>query len=147
VPTPRLIVVLAALLLPCAAALAYSPASGAVIALVALLMAILVAVDAIRALSVLDSVRVSVPEVVRATLGDECDIDVTIEQPFAQSRLVYVGLALPVSVASTQEALLVRLPADTPRALISWKCTPSERGNYPLRRVHLGASSPWSLWE
>ena len=39
------------------------------------------------------------------------------------------------------------MPADTRLATFAWLCTPTERGNIPIREAVLGATSPWGFWD
>ncbi len=147
VPTYRLIYLCAAVLLPSAALLAYAPEYSLWIAAGSLLLAIIAILDAARAYGSLDAIRVSVPNVVRATRGIPATVEITIDRPAAWPNLLHLGLALPDSVKSEQDELFVRLPVDTLRAAVLWTCTPTERGNFSLERIYLGAPSPWGFWE
>lgn len=147
VPTHRLIQALGAVLLPCAFVLAFAPQYAVAAGGVAGLTVIFVLADGARALGSLDGVRAFVSGSVRATRGLPVEIEVTIEQPKAMARVLNVGLGLPDSVESEQDALRVRMPGDVARASVIWKCTPGERGSFKLDRLYLGAASPWTLWE
>lgn len=147
VPANRLIVLAGAVLFPAALALAYVPGSPWMVSAAALLLALAVAVDGLRVYGSLDSIGVTIPGVVRMTRGMDSAIDVTLEQPVAGARILQLGLALHETVRSAQDALFIRMPDDAPKAVVSWPCTPGERGNFRIERVYLGGVSPWGLWE
>lgn len=145
VPTYRLIYLCAAVLLPCALAFAFIPNASLWVGVLLLLFAVGIAVDAARAYGSLDTIKVSLPAVVRATRGQQTGIDLTFEG--ATAPMLHVGIGLPESVDVPQDTLYVALPPNQPRVNVNWVCTPHERGNFPLNRVYLGGASPWTLWE
>ena len=138
---------MATVLLPSAALLTYAPGSRVAVSAAILLLLIMFLVDGLRAYGSLDSFRIAVPETTRMTRGNESSIELTIEQPAAEARVLRLGLSVHPTIRSAQDTLLIRTPGDAPKALVPWACTPGERGNFRLERAHIGARSPWGLWE
>lgn len=147
VPTNRLILVTGAVLLPSSLVLAYVPGSLLGLSALVLLLLVVLVVDGLRVHGSLDSIGVTIPEVVRMTRGVESAIDITVEQKVPSERILHLGLALHPTVRTDRNTLLVQMPREAAKALVPWACTPTERGNYHLTRAYLGGESPWGLWE
>jgi uncharacterized protein (DUF58 family) len=137
----------AIVLIPAALLFTYAPTLQVEIFAGVLLLLVCLAVDALRAIGSLDSIGLTLPEIVRSTRGNDTSIEVLIDATNSTLRSFTLGLQLPETVPSKQGALRVDMPAEVNKATVEWHCTPSERGNVIIVQAFLGAKSPWGLWE
>ncbi|MEW6306685.1 MAG: DUF58 domain-containing protein [Verrucomicrobiota bacterium] len=146
VPTSRLLWAVAWVVLPFATVAALSPDS---LLMAGLLIGILMAcalLDAVLAFGSLDEVMIELPPVVRLSKDREGAVEILVRNPARRERLVRLGLPFPREFRLPQEDLLAALPAREELSRVTWKCTPSRRGNYMLDKCYLEGASPWGLW-
>ena len=146
VPTNRLLFWFAAIALPFSALGAlYAEAMVLSIALIAAMLVVAV-VDAALALGSLDSVSLQLPPLLRFSKERDGLIEVTVKNPSRQARRLRIGLPLPPEIASTQDDVMVTLPAEAEQSRLDWACRPLSRGNFHLRRGYLESPSRLGFW-
>ena len=147
VPTNRLMIWTAVLVVPCAAVAAALPsAAPAGLALIAL-FAVIVLADAAGAMGRLDGVHVDVTPVTRLSKNQPGKIEFTVrsnERPFARLRL---GLPVPPALVSCSEDLVIQILEAGKTYRAAWMCTAVQRGRHHLRACHLECASPAGFWD
>ncbi|MFC1462437.1 DUF58 domain-containing protein [Verrucomicrobiota bacterium] len=145
VPRDKLLFWVAALLPFCAlAALVPGVAGVTVVLSVALLCT--AAVDAALARIHTRGVRVTLPEVVRASRTRPAEIPVAIHNEKMRRLEMEIGLALPAAVGSENDTMSVSVPQGCIESGITWPCRPKKRGSFAVKRSHFGIRSPLGFW-
>ena len=146
VPSSRLLLWVAAAVVPAAAVAGAVPdALPAAAAALGLFAAAAVA-DAALASRALAGVRVELPKLVRMAQGRDTTIDVRILREGPRPGRLRLALSLPEGIASPADDLVTQLPPESPSAVLSWPCRGVRRGQYFVERCFLEASSPLGLW-
>ena len=146
VPTNRLLFWFAAIALPFSALGAlYAEAMLPSIALIAAMLVVAV-VDAALALGSLNAMSLQLPPLLRFSKERDGIIEVTVKNPSRQSRRLRIGLPLPPEIASTQDDVVITLPAEAEQSRLDWACRPQSRGNFHLRRGYLESPSRLGFW-
>ncbi len=105
------------------------------------------ALDAARALGVLDGIRVELPEVVRLSKDRAGEIELKLHNDRPENaRHLRLGLPFPREISTPEEDVRAVLPAKAECSLLRWPCTPLKRGNYHLNRCYLEGESAWGFW-
>ena len=144
VPSQRLLLLAAVVALPLAAAAGFVPGL-AVPCIAALAVAALIAVaDAVRGRIRLDSLAASAPSIVRFTKDVPARLPITLASRLKEPLDIRLSVDTPPEVPSTSYVEATAVPAGLSR--FDWACTGVERGDHPLRAVHLEAHSPFGLW-
>lgn len=147
VPATRLLIWVAALVVPLTTLLGIFPRSLPLTGPLLLVVLLVVLIDAARAIGRLDGITLSVPAVNRLTRDRSGDILLTISSSEARPRRLRVGLPLPEICEDETEELQLQVGAESGDATVSWTCRPLRRGRYPLTVGCLGSWSPLGLWE
>ena len=146
VPTTRLLQWFALVVLPFALLGALEPAA-LVISLACIGALILVAVaDAVAARTSLAGIGVELPEVVRMSKDREAKIELRVRNERQLQKRLRLAIALPRDIESTQEDVLVDLPAGSEGSRLAWPCVPRKRGNYSLDAAYVESASPLGFW-
>ena len=145
VPSRKLILWAAAILLPASlVAAVWSEHAGLALIAMALFVATAV-VDAALGMGRLRGVSVELEPTVRLHKDRKGEIVVGIVQEKARAFRLRLGLLLPPEVVSEQEVMEVAL-TKAERSKVRWPVTPQVRGNYPLALAALETASPLGLW-
>lgn len=146
VPTNKLIFWCGIVFLPVSIMMALVPGAtgvGILLAVAALFLAIFdVAVSKKR----LSGVRVTLPEVVRLSVGRQGELALSIENEELQVRRLRLGLAFPRQIYSPHHDRLTDLPIDTTCSIVNWPFRSLRQGLYELRKCYLETSSRFGLW-
>lgn len=146
VPRMRLIL-LAAVALPAAGFLVAGWSEWTASATVAVVvLSIVCALDIMTCRGRLNSLTVSIPEVIRMTVDKVSKIQVVIGKPEPMTGRLRFGLALPAQVASDQQDLYTTLEKGLNDAVLIWSCRPLRRGRYTVPCCHLEIHSKLGLW-
>lgn len=146
VPSSRLLLWVGLVVLPFAVLWAAVPESTPLALAALVMLAILVSMDAALAYGSLRNVGVELPEVVRLSKDRPGAIELRIRNDSKKARRLRLGLALPRDLPSPDEDLAALLPDDVELSRLLWPCTPLQRGNYCLDKVHLEGASPLGFW-
>ncbi len=145
-PTNRLILWTGLAGLPCALLIAALPNMLPVILPVTALLCVAVAVDAVRGRRRIQNIRAALPERVRMTKDRESDLEVALDHTGGGDAVVRVGLDLPAPLRGKDDVMTAHIPVHAGQGVLSWPCTPRERGRYALDQVYLECLSPLGLW-
>ncbi len=146
VPCQKLLIWTALVVLPAALVGGVIAPLFSVAAAVVTLFAALAALDAMLGLGALEGIQVQLPAVVRFSKDRPGAIEIQIKNERQKPRQLRVGLPLPGEFSAPQEDLTVLLPAQSVLSRLSWPCTGSRRGSYPLGQCHLETVSPLGFW-
>lgn len=135
-----------AMLLPVAALAVLTPDVLPLTAGLAAVLAVIAFGDAVFGWERKQSVRVALPEVVRASVGRPLAIAVSFHAEDPAVRTLQVGLALPEGLDSDEEGLRVSLPPGGGLSQVDWPCRARERGRFVITRCHYEVDSPLGLW-
>lgn len=144
VPSQRLLLLAAVVALPLATAAGFVPGVTAPCVVTLALWALVVTADAVRARVRLDSLTASAPAVIRFTKDVPARLPITISSQLKASLTIRLSVATPPGVPSASLMEDTVVPAGASR--IDWACTGVDRGDHPLRALHLEAPSPFGLW-
>jgi uncharacterized protein (DUF58 family) len=145
VPRTRLLLWIAAIVLPFSAIGATVPGTlGLSVGLIGGLL-VLAAVDALLGRGRLAALRVELPELVRLQKDRPGALAVRLHHAAGPERTVRLGLAFPRTMEATDDRAVL-LPAGAALSQIDWPLTPRERGPTVLDRVWLEAATPLGFW-
>ena len=146
VPSNRLILLTAVLVVPCGLLAALFPAAlpGLLCAIAA--FALLAAIDAVRASESLARVTAALPELARLTKGRQGSFQIRVSNSAPRPVPLRIGIALPPALDSAQETLRVNVPPAPEPQSATWTCQPRRRGCYTVEHLYLETSSPFRLW-
>jgi len=144
VPRTRLLVSVAAVLLPCSVAGALVPGSLVSCVLIAVLFSGIAGADAFFSRNALAGIRAEFPPVCRMIAERPAEIPLHLTNAALAPRPLRIGLALPAEINSPAPDLNLIAPAGASHS--SWPCTPSRRGRYALDSVYLETPSILGLW-
>ncbi len=130
------------------------PAAMVAAGFAALTLPALFAVSALVAAAAMDAwqsrrlkgLHITIPAVIRMTVGRHSTVAVTIDKPDAMAMSLRVGLPLSKWIGSNQKDITVDLPAGIEAVHLDWPCRPLRRGKYTVERCHVETASRWRLW-
>ena len=143
VPSNRLLVFAAVVVLPAAGLAGYAPGLALYCWAAIALWAIAAGYDAIGGAGRLRVLNASTPEEVRLTRGLAGAIPLTVENAGADVTL-RLAPALPAGVTADDAVLEIAVPAGSSQT--EFRCASDVRGDHALRAIHLEAPSPAGLW-
>ncbi len=136
VPSSRLLIAFALLVLPAAAVRSYG--------WIGLVLCVFL-LDALLGLNRLQGIAATTPELIRMWKGRPASVDLTVHNANASRRKLRLGLGTPAELALDPEELSVTL-APSQNARLALTATPSQRGRYAIDRCYLETPSPLGLW-
>jgi uncharacterized protein (DUF58 family) len=146
VPSSRLLLWFALVVLPFALLGAVEPAALIVSLAFIGALVIMALADAVAARTSLAGISVELPEIVRMSKDREAKLELRIRNERQIQKRLRLALALPREIESAQEDLLVELPAASEWSRLAWPCLPRKRGNYPLDAAYVESASPLGFW-
>jgi uncharacterized protein (DUF58 family) len=146
VPRTRLLFWVAAIVLPFALIAAVEPAVAVICLLLVGLLAVAAAADAVGARNSLGGISVELPPIARMSKDREAKLELRIRNVSQRARQLRVALPLPREIASEWEEMDVKLPAGSEWSRLTWPCTPTRRGNYPITQAYLESASAFGFW-
>ena len=144
VPSQRLLLLAAVVVLPLATAAGFLPGVALPCGIALALWAVVVAVDAIRGRARLAGLAATAPPFVRLTKDVPATVPISIASQLPAPLKIRLSVATPPGVPSAAYVEDAVVPAGNSR--FEWACTGVTRGDHPLRAVHLEAVSPFGLW-
>ncbi len=146
VPSSRLILFAAVVLVPFALVMAVAP-SAATVAATGMLVFVLVAIlDAASGAGRLRDLSVSLAETVRLTKDREGQAELVLKWKATVPDRIRLGLAWPKELGPQREEMDVQLPGKSEQAKLLWPVTPLMRGCFRMEECFLEAASPLGLW-
>lgn len=146
VPSRRLLIWFALVVLPFAILGGVEPAATAISILVIGLFLLLAMIDAFLVGGRLNGIEVELTPMVRATQERPFNIGVRVRNPSQQARKLRLALAFPTEITPAAEDITVDLPAGSEWSVFDWNCSSTERGKFPVRSARIEATSPVGFW-
>ena len=146
VPTYRLLIFIGLILLPCTLLLVVVSSIAAPTIVLACVVMIAATMDAYRSRGKLEGIRVTLPEVVRVSMGREGNFNLQIENNNLDVRHLRVGLALPGEIYTPASEMRIELPEENPISSVDWLLTGIKQGRYHLDTCYLETASLWGFW-
>ena len=144
IPTPRLILLSALIVLPAVALVPLRPGWAAPASLVIAAFCAAAAIDGVIGLKLLDALVIEAPSSLRLTQRRAASITLAIQNNSERPFAARVAMLMPQGVTSNQRSLPVEAPPG--RSSLEWSLTGVVRGARRLEAVHLEAGSPFGLW-
>jgi uncharacterized protein (DUF58 family) len=146
VPTTKLLIWVGLIFIPVSVLAAVMPAvTGPGIGLAVGFLAVAI-VDAAVSRKLLTGIRVTLPAVVRLSVGRESEMTLTIENDAAKVKQLRLGLAFPREIHSPNQDLITKLPEETPHSLVAWPFKALRQGLYLLENCYLETTSRMGFW-
>jgi uncharacterized protein (DUF58 family) len=146
VPTSRLLLWFALIVLPFGLAGAAEPAAMVLALGCVGIFFVVVAVDAVGARAGLEGITVQFPAVQRLSKDREGKLELRIRNARQKEKTLRLGLPLPREIRSSQYDTEIRLPAASEWSRLAWPCTPLKRGHYSLHTACVEGQSPLGFW-
>ena len=144
VPSRRLLLLAALVALPLITLAGMSPALALPSAVALAALAAAAVVDGARAWRRAADVLARTPAVVRLTKDVPASLPVAVENRSGTALRLRAAVPMPAGVVSEKQVESFAAPPG--ECLLDWPCTGIERGDHPLREVHLEMPSPLRLW-
>ena len=146
VPTTKLLIWVGIIFIPVSVLAAVIPAvSGPGIGLAVGFLAIAI-VDAIVSRKLLTGIYITLPAVVRLSVGRESEMTLSIENDAAKVKQLRLGLAFPREIYTPNQDLITKLPAKTPHSLVAWPFRALKQGLYFFENCYLETTSRMGFW-
>ena len=146
VPTNKLLFWFGIVFLPVSIVVALVPAAIGPGLGLAILLVMVAIVDAVISRNRLVGIRVSMPEVVRLSVGREGDLTLSIENEDLIVKRLRLGLAFPREIYSPHHDRVSNLPEETPSSFMVWPFKALKQGLYLLQNCYLETSSRFGFW-
>jgi uncharacterized protein (DUF58 family) len=145
VPSQRLLLFAAAVVLPATSVAGLYPALRAPCYLILAVFAIAAAIDALRGAQRIRKLTIHTPDFLRFTKNLPARLPITIENQSAGTLAIRLGVQLPPGIES--DKVVEDTDAPPGSSLFHWDCTPRDRGDLVLREIHIETRSPFGLWD
>lgn len=146
VPSNRMLVWTAIILIPSAAAAIVGPSAFAVCMVLTLLFTLLVAGDMAASWRRLAALEIDAPRVVRLSKRQAGPVELKVKSPKRSFKAIRFGLALPRGIDTERDDLLLELPRSEHWYRLKWNVEPSECGNFQLAACCLESASWLGFW-
>src|ERR1017187_10503953 len=144
VPSQRLMLVAAVVVVPLATAAGFVPGAALACAITLVLLAAAAAADAVRSLERLDALGLRTPAFLRLTKDVPSQLPVFIDNRSPHPIALRLSAVMPDGVAS--ESLIEDVLAPGGASRFDWQATGIARGDHSLGALHLEVASPFGLW-
>ena len=145
VPTNKLIVWTALVLLPFSALVSLVPSAVFIsIGFMAVFVTV-VALDGWRSRGLMDGIETEFPDVIRLTSGKEGLLRLGVTNADERVLKLRIGLPFPPEIYSPSSSMKVAWPEKQSRAALAWPCRSNAQGRYRLERCFLECLSPLGL--
>jgi uncharacterized protein (DUF58 family) len=146
VPSHRLLLWAAVVVLPFSVLGAVEPSATTVSLLAVGALAAVALADALGAPASLSGISLALPEVARMAKDRQTNLEVRIRNERQKPRILRVALAMPREIQSPQEEAFVALPQASEWSRCAWACLPGQRGSFHIETARLEAGSPLGFW-
>jgi uncharacterized protein (DUF58 family) len=146
VPTYKLLFWFGIVFLPVSILIALVPAATGPGLGMAIGLVVVAVADAVISRNRLDGLRVTLPEVVRLSVGREGDLTLSIENENLKVKRLRLGLAFPREIYSPHHDRVTNLPLEIPDSFLVWPFKALKQGLYLLQNCYLETSSRFGFW-
>ena len=103
-------------------------------------------VDAAVSRKLLTGIRVTLPAVIRTSVGRESEMTLSINNDAAMVKRLRLGLAFPREIYSPNQDLVTELPDETPNLMVVWPFKALKQGRYLFENCYLETTSGMGFW-
>ena len=146
VPTNKLLLWFGIAFLPVSILTALIPEISIVGALPAAGVVSFAVLDAVVSRKGLTGICVTLPEVVRLSVGREGEFMLSIENEGIKVKRLRLGLAFPGEIYSSHHDRITDLPEETADSILIWPFKALKQGLYLLQNCFLETSSKYGFW-
>jgi uncharacterized protein (DUF58 family) len=144
VPSQRLLLVAAVVVVPLATVAGFVPGAALLCAITLVVCAAAAAVDAVRSVESLEALHLRTPAFLRFTKDVPAYVPVFIDNRSATPVALRLSAVMPGGMASDSVAEDVLAPPGASR--FDWQATGTARGDHSLAALYLEVTSPFGLW-
>ncbi|MGD8713544.1 MAG: hypothetical protein PVG70_03275, partial [Desulfobacterales bacterium] len=146
VPTNRLLFWVGVIALPFSISAAIAPDTA--LAGIGLSTALLFGsiFDGIVSKNRLHGIRVTLPEVVRMSVGRQAEMILTIENDGFTVKRLRLGLAFPREIYARHQDFSTELPESETNSIVTWRFDALKQGRYLLESCYLETPSVFGFW-
>ena len=102
--------------------------------------------DAAVSRKLLAGVRVTLPTVMRLSVGRETEMTLSIDSDAARVKQLRLGLAFPREIYSAIQDLVTELPKEAPQSMVAWPFKALKQGRYFFENCYLETTSRMGFW-
>ena len=146
VPTNKLLFWVGIIFLPFSILAVTIPATALPAIVLSAALLLVTAIDAFASRNRLRGIRVTLPEIVRLSVGRESEMTLHIENDPIHVKRLRLGLAFPRQIRSEHQDFNIELPETEPDSFISWPFRALKQGQYFLEKCYLETSSLLGFW-
>ena len=146
IPSPRLILTSALVFVPAAIIVAAAPNHGIWGMLLSIVFVAIACMDAIASRHLLDGIQLSLPAVLRVSLGREVNAPVQVDRSAGSPERLQIGLALPRIGIKGEIVRDVKLEGQDGSHFFSWPLHGLRQGQWQLKCCYLETASRFGLW-
>jgi uncharacterized protein (DUF58 family) len=146
VPTNKLLFWCGIVFLPLSVLIALVPAATGTGIGLSIGLVILAVGDAAVSRNRLAGIRVTMPEVVRLSVGRDGELTLSIENADLNIKQLRLGLAFPREIYSQDHDRVTVLPQETPNSFVVWPFKAMKQGLYMLQNCYLETPSRFGFW-
>jgi uncharacterized protein (DUF58 family) len=132
--------------LPVSVLIALVPAAAALGLTLAIGLVMVVIADAVISRNRLAGIHITLPEVVRLSVGRESDLTLSIENEALTVKRLRLGLAFPGEIYSPHHDRVTTLSTEIPNSILVWPFKALKQGLYFLQTCYLETSSRFGFW-
>ena len=150
IPRTRLLIWFAILVVPFATLAGLVPGTTPLALAVMALFVVALAIDAWRAVRLLEGMALNLTPLVRATQDRMFTIAVLVRNPSQRARTLRIALAFPPELIPSVDEITTQLPAESEWSSFNWSCSGRVRGKFHIATARVEAASPlgfWSRWQ
>ena len=134
VPTNKLLSWVGIIFLPFSILAVTMPATAVTGIGLSVALLLVATVDAFASRNRLHFIRVTLPEIVRLSVGRESEMALYIENDPIHVKRLRLGLAFPREIYSERQDFSIELPETEPNSFISWPFRAMKQGQYFLEK-------------
>jgi len=146
VPQNKLILWVGITFLPVSILMALLPEKAGIVAVLPIGLVAGGVLDAIISRKRLSCIHVTLPEVVRLSLGRDADIRIEISQNESVVASLRFGLQLPAEIYSNRTDMQIKLPMGAASSFFTWPLKGLRQGSYQLQSCYLETTSRFGFW-
>jgi uncharacterized protein (DUF58 family) len=102
--------------------------------------------DAAVSRKLLAGIRVTLPAVMRLSVGRETEMTLSIESEAARIKQLRLGLSFPREIYSENQDLVTELPEESPHSIVAWPFKALKQGRYFFENCYLETASRMGFW-
>lgn len=147
VPTYRLIIFTALILVPLVSVSVAFPQSSLITLTATALFIVFAAIDAAMSQGYFNGLILEFPEKVQLLRAREGKIEFCLKRTNKALKKLKIGLEYPRYFEATDEELIICLPSEGEEFFFHWPCTSLKRGSHNFEKCFVQVRSPIGFWD